>query len=100
MPRFVIALFCLACPLAAQQDRASILGTVSDPSGAVVPGAAVLVTNVGTNAAFRTVSNAQGFYTAPSLQAGAYTVAVEALGFKKMVRRGIVLQVEQRAQVD
>src|SRR5690349_14374140 len=89
-----ILLVLLAGSASAQQ---AILGTITDSSGAAVPGATVVVVNAGTNAAFRTVTNQQGFYTAPSIPVGRYSVAAEAPGFKKTVRSGITIEVEKRA---
>lgn len=97
----ILVLLVSACaPLSAQQGRGTILGTVTDATGAAVPGVAVTVLNTGTNAAFRTESNAEGFYIAPELPVGSYSVSAERTGFKKTIRSGITLQVDQRAQVD
>ena len=84
----------------AQQGRGTVLGTVTDPTGAPVPGAPVVVTNVGTNIAFRTQTNTQGFYTAPGLPVGQYSVSITGSGFKNSVRSGITLEVDQRAEVN
>jgi hypothetical protein len=84
----------------AQSTFASIVGTVRDRSGAVVPGATVTVTNTGTNQNRSAVTNDQGDYLVASLLPGEYGVAVEMAGFKKQVRGGIVLQVNQRARLD
>jgi hypothetical protein len=78
----------------------AILGTITDSSGAAIPGASIVVTNIGTNAVFRAQTNAQGYYTVPSIPTGAYTVAADAAGFKHTVRSGITIEVEKRAQVD
>jgi len=86
--------------LSAQQGRGTILGTVTDATGAAVPGASVGITNIGTNAVFTTSTNAEGFYTSPALAIGNYTVAAEKGGFKKAVRSGINLAVDQRANVN
>ena len=68
------AAFALATALCqAQQGRGTILGTVSDPSGAAVIGARVTITNVDTNIAFETVTNQEGFYTTPPLNVGNYS---------------------------
>jgi carboxypeptidase family protein/TonB-dependent receptor-like protein len=84
----------------AQKDTGTIAGIVRDSSGAVVPGASITVTNTQTNIAFHTVSGADGSYTAPALRPGEYSVTVERAGFKKEVRSGLVLQVNQVATVD
>ncbi|PYU88417.1 MAG: hypothetical protein DMG08_25500 [Acidobacteria bacterium] len=95
------ALFCIPIfHAAAQVNTASIRGTVSDPSGAVVDGASITATNDLTGVSLTTVSNAQGIYVFPVLNLGAYTLAAEKQGFKKAVRKGIELQVNQTARID
>jgi hypothetical protein len=84
----------------AQQGRGTILGTVSDASGAAVAGAIVKVTNIQTNFTLETATTGDGLYQAPNLAVGEYTVTVEKQGFRKVVRSGLQLQVDQRAQVD
>ncbi|MFN9741996.1 MAG: carboxypeptidase-like regulatory domain-containing protein, partial [Acidobacteriota bacterium] len=84
----------------AQRGRGTVLGAVTDASGAVVPGATVTVTNTGTNVATAVITNEDGNYTAPNLQVGSYTVAVTKDGFKKALRSGVTLEVDQRAQID
>jgi hypothetical protein len=84
----------------AQQGRGTILGTVSDATGAAVAGAQVTVVNVSTNVATVMTTNEAGFYTAPPLNVGSYTVIAERQGFKKAVRSGITLLVDQRADVN
>lgn len=95
-----LASILLAATAAAQQGRGTILGTVTDPAGAAVPGAIVSVTNTGTNISFRTETGSEGYYTTPGLVVGQYSVTVEAKGFKKAVRTGITLEIDQRASVN
>lgn len=92
----------LACPpqLPAQQETATITGDVKDASGAVVPKATITVTNTETNISINSETNDEGSYTIPSLRPGAYLVAVEKSGFKKTVRSGITLQINQVARID
>lgn len=79
-----LAMFCiLALAAFAQSDNTSISGIVKDPSGAVVAGANVTVTNEGIGFERKTTTNESGFYTVPNIQPGFYTVTVEAAGFKK-----------------
>jgi hypothetical protein len=85
---------------AAQQETATLVGVVTDASGAVVPGATVSVTNVSTNISTKAQANAEGFYTIPSLRPGEYIVMVESPGFSRTLRDGITLQVAQTARVD
>jgi len=89
-------LFLAATPLKAQEVRGSILGRVTDPSGSLVPGATITVTNEGTNSGISVSSNEDGNYNIPFLLPGRYTVMVEAPGFKKAIQRGVVVQVQDR----
>jgi len=81
-----------------QLGRGSISGTVTDQQGAIVPGVSVTILNAGTNATFKSSTNDQGLYTAPGLVVGDYQVTAEAAGFKRAVRSGLNLQVDQRAR--
>lgn len=85
---------------AAQSFTGSISGTVKDASGAVIPQAVIAVTNMGTNARMEARSDANGNYAVPQLPPGQYKLEVEATGFKRFIREGIVLQVQQQARVD
>jgi hypothetical protein len=90
----------LAAGASAQQGRGTILGTVTDTTGAVIPGATVTVTNTATNVTTAVVSNSDGNYAAPNLLVGGYTVTVTKEGFKKSVRSGITLEVDQKAEIN
>ena len=86
--------------LYAQVDTASIMGTVKDSTGALIQSATVTVQNVATGESQTVkVSNA-GSYVFPYLRVGNYTVTADAGGFKKVIRDGIVLDVQDRKQVD
>jgi hypothetical protein len=78
----------------------TILGTVTDASGAVVPNAKVTITNTDTNQSHEVTSNQSGEYLVPDLQIGHYKVRVEVAGFKAMEQTNITLNVGQRARVD
>ncbi len=77
-----------------QEFRATLTGLVKDPSGAVVPAAAVKVVNTDTGATVIVKSNGKGSYTAPFLLPGPYSVSVEMDGFKTYLHTGLTLQVE------
>src|SRR6516162_7015375 len=89
-----------AALLNAQFDSGQISGFVRDPSGAVVPGASVVVTNVGTKESHRTVTNSEGYYVFPQLVVGTYTIAIETPGFKRYVKSGIALDAEAKVSSD
>jgi Carboxypeptidase regulatory-like domain len=102
-PAFMLLLMWLcACPLAAgaQQETATITGSVRDQSGAIVPKATVTVTNTQTNISVKTEADDAGFYVIPSLRPGEYSVTAESSGFQKIIRTGVTLQVAQVARID
>ena len=84
----------------AQGTASRVTGVVTDPAGAVVEGAAVTLTNEGTNVTFNTTTTEAGTYVFDSVQVGVYTVAVEMQGFKKFVSSGNQVNVNQPATVD
>jgi len=83
-----------------QATNATIQGTVTDSSGAVVGGAAVQVKNVATGVARSTVSDSQGRFTVPDLLVGDYEAQASIQGFQTVVRKGITLAVGMQAVVD
>ena len=85
---------------AAQDARGTIAGTVVDASKAVLPGAAVTVTNMAMGTDASVVTNAEGFFQIPYLIPGAYRVTVELSGFKKYVREGVEVRIADRLQLD
>ena len=82
---------CLATVAGAQESRGTIQGTVKDPQSAVIAGANVVISNTDTQATVTTKSNEAGRFIVPLLMPGTYSVAVDFAGFKKDVRKGIVL---------
>ena len=92
--------FSLSTAAAGQVATGSLVGTVVDSSGQVVPGATVTVRNVNRNTTTALTTDATGVYTAPFLVPGTYEVSVELQGFKTWARRGIVLQVNDRLRID
>src|SRR5437016_13335098 len=84
----------------AQGVRATVVGRVTDDTGAVVPGAKITITNVGTNDSRSVIVNDSGEYAVPQLAPGQYTVTAEYAGFNKVVRSGIVLETGQQARID
>jgi hypothetical protein len=84
----------------AQSSSGIIFGTVTDPSGAVVSGAAVTATNVATGTTRKANSDDSGNYVLTDLAAATYSLSCSATGFRTTERTGILLQVDQRARVD
>ena len=81
-------------------QEATILGTITDPSGATVPNVKVSLTNTDTGITTTVTTSTDGQYVAPDLHIGAYTVRAEAAGFKVAAEKGIKLQVADRTRVD
>jgi hypothetical protein len=96
------AFFLLVCTTLAhaQQEAATITGEIKDTTGAVVPGATITITNTATGITARGESNEQGIYIVPSLKPGLYSLSVEKTGFRKVVRSGLTLQVNQVVPID
>jgi len=86
--------------VAAQESRGTISGTVTDPKGAVVPGATIIVTNTATNTSRTTISNDVGYYEAPFLDPGTYTIRAELPGFKKYQHQGVTLNVASKISIN
>src|SRR5215467_6053290 len=86
--------------LQAQVDRGGIVGTITDPTGARVPGAEVTITNVATNEGLKLSTDASGDYAAKLLRVGTYSVAVKKPGFEKTVNPGVDIGVGQVARID
>src|ERR1700689_776191 len=84
----------------AQTGTPSIVGTVSDPNGSVVPGAKISIKNIDTNQEFVLTSDSAGAYVAAGLPPGTYELRAEHSGFSKEIRKGIILSVAQVAQIN
>ena len=97
--RLILLLF-VPVLLLAQSDRGTVTGTVADPTGAVVPGAALSLKNAETGAVYDTITTETGNYTLPSLPSGNYELTVAQGGFQKYVRPGIQVQVATTIRVD
>ena len=83
-----------------QAVNATLVGTVTDVTGAVVPGAKVTATETGTNIPHSAQTNESGNFIFPSLPPGFYSIAIEATGFKKENRPGVELRVDSTVRVD
>src|SRR6266576_7296589 len=95
-----LSVVCLAAPGLGQTTFGTILGTVTDPSGAVMPDVVVTVTNQGENISREVHSDAQGNYQAENLKAGLYTVTVRATGFREVTTKDIVVAARQVVRAD
>src|SRR2546430_952916 len=96
---FSVSIVC-AISLHAQSERGTIAGTVSDSSGAVIPGARVSVINSATNFTLNTTTAESGTFTAPSLAVGQYIVRVEKEGFKPTALSGITVNASTNVRAD
>jgi Carboxypeptidase regulatory-like domain len=98
---FLVLLVSLwSVPAYPQAVTGTIVGTVTDSSGAVVPGATVTLTNAGTGASRVVTTDREGEYTAPSLPIGKYRVVAEIQGFKTVTVSNIDVGVDQRVRID
>ena len=103
MNRFIVVLaFLLLTSAASAQTTgaATIVGTVTDTTGAVIPGVKVAVVNTQTGFNFESVTNSEGYYYVPYLRPGIYNLTIEAQGFKKYVREGIELRTNDQPRID
>src|SRR5436190_6265592 len=96
----VFSLITALARMGAQTTTGSIVGTVSDPSGAVISGANITVANIDTGIAVKAMTDSTGNYVVTPLAVGRYSVTVEAAGFKKSVRTDITVNVQDRVRVD
>jgi hypothetical protein len=93
-------LFSLNAASRGQALTATLTGQVSDAAGAALAGARVVALHTGTNVERAAVTDRSGAFVIPLLPIGAYEVSAELAGFKKELRRGLVLQVDQKARLD
>jgi hypothetical protein len=99
--RFAFVIFCLSVAFARAQDTtATLLGTVTDSSGAVLPGVTVAIKNVDTSQTRTVVSDDRGRYRVSLLPPGRYEVTAQLSGFQTVVRSGLTLTVGQEALVN
>ena len=99
---FLLFLLILASAfsLPGQIGRGSITGIARDPTGAAVPGASVIATNVDTGVTYEAATNETGSYTISALPTGQYRVRFTATGFKEFMRENISLEAGTIARVD
>src|ERR1051326_1737275 len=100
MLKEIIITAIFAGAVAAQETRGTILGRVTDSTGAIVPNATVRAANVATGVNAEGKSNVAGNFTLPYLLPGTYTLQAELAGFKKTVREGIEIRVNDTVEVN
>ena len=89
LPATLLVVVCFIAPLQAQTLYGSLLGNITDPSGAAVPGAKVQVQNAATGLSRETETNERGAYLFPDLPAGTYEIRVTATAFGTLVQTGV-----------
>jgi len=97
---FLSILILCAYSAAGQANRASITGTVTDPSGGVIAGVDVTARNVDTNVETTAVSNGDGIYVVPNLPPGTYALTFRKTGFKEIVQPSVTLISTQVAEIN
>src|SRR5262249_56808548 len=96
----LVALVVAGVQTSRADELAAVTGLITDPNGRSVPGATILITNLATNVASKTVTNDQGIYRIPSLQPGIYRITLSKDGFKSIVKSGVELHVQDVASIN
>jgi hypothetical protein len=96
----VIVLLCGTTLALAQVNSGAVSGVVTDPSGAVIPGATVTITQTTTNLTTVLTTNDRGFYSAPSLRPGSYEVTVRLDGFRPQKSKPFDLRLQDRVEMN
>src|SRR5262245_1594263 len=98
---FIIAVVsCFKLNVHAESFTGSIVGTIKNTEGAVVPGAEVTIIHEQTNHTVTATANGEGYYVSPPMPVGSYRVEAKMAGFRRAFRSGVVLQIQQTAVVD
>src|SRR5579871_6731176 len=98
--RLIGFLLAAVSALYGQTSSSLIEGTVTDSTGAAVPNAKITATLANTDTSYRTVTNSSGNYVIPNIRPGEYNLSVEATSFKRVMRTGILIEVNQSARAD
>ncbi len=96
----LLCLIGLTCAGWAQSTLGTITGLVSDSTGAIIPNAEVVATNMATGVRVQTKSSGTGNYVIPNLQVGKYSISVSVTGFKSFTRSNIGLQTDDNIRID
>jgi hypothetical protein len=97
---FTLLFFNLTLAVLAQTSRGTVSGTITDPNGSVIAGAAVTLTNTTTSVSRSTVTNNQGIYRFDAVDLGDYTIKFTATGFGEVVKSNVVVSANQTATID
>ena len=89
----LLLLLALSPTVLAQHIRGAVEGTVTDPNGAVISGAKVMIKNEATNAEITATTNERGYFNFQNLEAGTYNVTVEQKGFRRYVAKDVSVKV-------
>ena len=101
MCKFWFTLFSLvSVALAQTTGTATVVGTITDNTGAVVPGAAINIVNNETQFVYNGETNTEGGYYVPNLNPGTYRLTIQAQGFKRYVREGVILRTSEQPRID
>jgi hypothetical protein len=103
MKLFRIVSLCLllaACACAQLATTTSLVGTITDSSGQVIPGAKVTAVETGTADTYTATANGQGYYSLEFVRVGTYNVTAEAAGFQKVTKTGIIVDINQTVRTD
>jgi len=92
-------LLCLSAPMLAQIDTGAISGVVTDGTGSSIPNARITIIQTETGVQNKLTTNTSGFYSAPALRPGIYSVGAAADGFRAETRTGIELRVQERLEI-
>lgn len=101
MLKQVCTLLFLTCAAFAQTTgTATLVGTITDNTGAIVPGATVTIVNTETQFVSNSQTSPEGAYYVPNLIPGTYRLTIEAQGFKRYVREGVILRTSEQPRLD
>jgi len=101
MRRYLFLLLAAVAVTNAQTTgTATLVGNLTDATGAIIAGAKITVINVDTSFTSTTVTNAEGYYYVPYLNPGTYQLTIEAAGFKRYVRDGVLLRTNEQPRID
>src|SRR6266480_1178919 len=99
-PRITLLALVCACAAFAQRDLATLVGTVSDPSGGIIANAKVTISETGTGQVYTLATGSTGEFVRPALKPSTYSVTVNAPGFRTAEQKDILLKAGERTAVN